>query len=154
MSSLVLGTTWVSLGKTLLADPFSTLLPFLVLANAWDWLYGRRAAHLRDEFDDRLSAIGLHGKIGAFSIVLLLRALEWWGGHNGFLETSGLLACVVTFALIMEDVRSIQRKRETLGLGKIPLLSPVLDLFGAALDHLVPGPRIPRPPPAPTPESQ
>lgn len=141
LPAILLGIAWGEVFGRVVGDPFVGMLAIYFVAAGADWRYGTRAANIAGEYSDMAAKVGLHGKIGAVLIVFILRLLELQGAE--IFNTGGYVSTAITAALVIEDVKSIQRKRTSLGLGPIPLLSPALDFLSSILERLVPAGKLP-----------
>lgn len=119
-------------------DFFLTGLAILLLSHVYDWLYGRKVARVRKEFDQDKSALGLYSKLASMAIVLLVRLLEMWLANGAVIQTKGIIAAGITALLIIEDIHSIEAKRISTGAGPIPFLSRGLRLIEEIVEKWMP----------------
>lgn len=138
---------FTNLVRSVASDPFTVLLPLILLASGYDWWYGRRAARLAGTFRPDVALVGLHQKIGAVGIVCFIRALEAWSAPHLF-ETNGIAAVVIGLGIILEELSSVEEKRVRSGARPLFLLSNTLAAFRGVLQRLAPTPPSPPPPPA------
>ena len=130
----------------LVPDAFFWLFLILLGSNAFDWIFGRHAARARGEFSTVLSRQGLMGKGAQMSVLLVLRSLEAVLPLMSLPSTLGIGAGALCFALIAEDLSSMERHIVDLGGRRIPGLSFVLDRFRALSGADRRGPRESSPP--------
>lgn len=143
-----LGGAAVAAFQALVADAFSPLLLILIASHWLDYRLGCAVAvHVRHNFTEARSYTGRLSKMSGIALLLLIRIAEAWLSGYGFTETGGMVAAALGFGLLIQDVRSIERKRVELGAGPIPGLSAIL----ATLDTLQQRVLTSLPPPPPPP---
>lgn len=126
-------------------DVFTPLAFFILISGLTDTLYGRRLHKLIGDYNPAQAEIGLHGKLMGLFLAVMIRWYEWWVAEYGlsdaegwkrFLVTNGLLAVAVGTTLFVQDLRSIQEKRERFGMPPMPIFSQamkVLERFASAV---------------------
>jgi hypothetical protein len=119
-------------------DVFLVALGLLVLSGLTDWHYGGQAARVRGDFLSTVSAWGFHTKVAGLCLVVLLRLGEYLLLVASAADTRGWLAVSIAFALFLHDLQSVDRHRQTMGGGPIPLLSTVLAHLAHLQQHLLP----------------
>lgn len=104
----------------------------MILSGVMDTIYGRRVARAMGEYDQIKAEIGLQSKFMGLAIALLIRGFELWlatwtnGSTLDGWQTHGALAAAIAATLFVQDISSIQEKRERYGQGKIPVLGHIL----------------------------
>ena len=120
-------------------DFFVLAAAILLIAHAYDWHYGRTIAKVKGTFDEEKSRLGLHSKVSSFVIVFIVRLLEFSLTRVGLADTLGLFAAGITVLLIVQDLRSIEKKRISTGHGPIPFLSTAMDYIENTIGRAMPG---------------
>lgn len=108
-------------------DLFGAFLVILIVATAFDWVFGRRAAIYRGDYSRARSKAGLHSKGGTLVILILLRVLEGLLPRVGLPEYSGngIAASVIALALIVDELESIEDHVVALGGKRLPIFGLV-----------------------------
>lgn len=110
-----------------------------------DTLYGRRLHKLIGDYDPIRAEIGLHGKMAGLTMAWVIRALEW-GFDNRiapaltdmtWVQTSGLFATAMVVTLVVQDLASIQEKRERFGQRPIPVFTFIMKHVDSLLERVV-----------------
>jgi hypothetical protein len=112
-------------------DAFFWMWVVLGAASLIDWLAGRWAVRLSrpEDFSNKRSREGMYGKALGLVILALLRTMEAILPvllPNNEFSTRGLFASLIGVALFIDELDSIDRHRQTLGLAPVPLLSWVI----------------------------
>lgn len=121
------------------------IFAFLALISAVvDTLYGRRLHSILGDYDPIKAQIGLHGKMAGLTMAWIIRAMEW-GFDNRIIQandalswasTHGLFATAMVATLLIQDLSSIQEKRERFGQKPIPVFSAFVKKVNAWMDRL------------------
>lgn len=129
-----------------ISDAFTVAVMLLVASGTADTIYGRALAAKLDKFDQTKADIGLQSKIMGVVLTLLIRGFEgWWsnliadGPFDGY-HTAGYLSMAVAITLFVNDLKSIQKKRERFGQPPLPVLGYVLDVLDRIAAALGAGP--------------
>lgn len=112
--------------ELVVGDRFFWLWVLLAFANLVDWIAGRWAVRATEpeKFDRRISRIGIYSKALGLIIVAILRTLEAvLPIALGVPSTRGYIAAVVTVALVIDELDSIDAHRQRLGKSPVPMLS-------------------------------
>lgn len=118
-------------------DFFWMAIAAVFVSHAWDWVLGRELAKLRDEFDEAKSRLGLYSKLSSFVIILLVRFIEQGFALQGWADTRGLISAGIAAGIVVQDIKSIEDKREK----KIPLLGSFLAWVEGTLRRQLPAPK-------------
>ncbi len=128
----------------LAADLLLSLLPIFVLAAGFDFYYGVKASKWKDiPYNADRASSGVHVKASGLVIVGLLSLIERWLSSHSLGNTRGALSVALAMVLISLDIVSIEKHRQQLGAGPIPLLSAMLEWIQALLTKRIPGFMVP-----------
>lgn len=128
------------------ADIFTPLAFMVLVSGLTDTLYGRRLHKILGDYDPAKAEIGLHGKLMGLALAVMIRWYEWWvaayglpdpDGWKRFLVTNGLLGVAVATTLFVQDLRSIQEKRERFGMPPIPVFSQIMKMLERLAEAMV-----------------
>lgn len=120
---------------------FARLVWIAVVASAWDYFAGVRLAKHRGTYNNALAHAGWMGKVSGVVLILVLKLLEDWVVSYGGVDTKGVAATALTFALLVAELRSIAHNRQGWGAQPIPVLSPLLDWFDSLASAMIPARR-------------
>lgn len=125
--------------QAVLADLFGGMLVILVAAAVFDTLYGRRVAHILEDFDPLEASKGLHSKIIGILLACSVRWFEWWFAQQavfGGFNTEGMLATGIAALLFAAEIESINRHRVRFGRGPVPLIGTFLEWVRTTAERL------------------
>jgi len=121
------------------SDMFAGALLLTIVAAAFDYWVGVKAAKHTDTYDPGLAHGGAMSKVSGVLLLLLLRGAEAWAlSQVGVADTRGAVATAVAVSLFTVDLQSIAHHRESFGAPPIPVLSKVF-----AWLHAVAGGKVP-----------
>lgn len=131
--------------QVLWSDAFTVFFCLAFLSAIVDTVYGRRLHKLIGDYDPLKAEIGLHGKFAGLAIGLFFRAMEWAMTNRVLIEAGdalswassrGLIATAIVGTLLVQDLDSIQEKRERFGQPPIPVFSAGVRLIRKAVERL------------------
>lgn len=126
-----IAATSVSAVQFLVNDAFFWMWIILSIAAFVDWIAGRWAirATQPEKFSRKRSREGMYGKALGMIVLALLRSAEALLPvllPGSVPSTRGLFASIIAVALFIDEMDSIDRHRQTLGMPPIPMLSWVI----------------------------